>query len=65
MRKTNRSPRKANRPNLPLRKETVRTLDSSELTDVQTGLITRCPTTMSTTTQTQDTKGPGPGPTNV
>lgn len=61
MRKTNRPAKKPARPNLPLRKETVRTLDPSELTDVQTGMITRCPTTMSTTTQqTQDTKGPGP-----
>lgn len=48
MRKTARRTRKPARSKLPLVQETVRTLDPSELPDINgAGAITQCPTTMS------------------
>jgi hypothetical protein len=61
MRKTKRptTPRTPARPRLPLRKETVRTLDSDQLSGIQTGIT--CPTTMSTI---RTTKQENPGDEN-
>lgn len=51
MRKLTRTTRNSPRAKLPLQKETIRTLDPSELSDIQTGIT--CPTTMSTRTTHQ------------
>lgn len=55
----------ARKPNLQVRRETIRHLTADELSTVDGALAVRCPTTMSTATNTQETQEPGTGNTQL